>query len=182
MAKRNFFRITVETVLLYGSVTLTLTKKLENKLDFIRTYTIMLRAILNKYWHDHPTNAELYGNIPPIREIIIRNAGHCYRSDNELVSKVILWITNHDKIKGRAPSQNLFSQLKDDVDLDIGDMKNAMKDGVVWKIIVTKARANYSIQYVSKYIAYYIYTNIDVIIRHCLKCTNFLDQPLVKRN
>ena len=31
---------------------------------------IILRAILNKYWRDDPTNAELYGNIPPIAHII----------------------------------------------------------------------------------------------------------------
>ena len=51
----NFFRATIE-LLLYGSVTWTLTKKLEKKLD--STYTRMLRAILNKYWRDHPTNAD----------------------------------------------------------------------------------------------------------------------------
>ena len=80
---RNFFRATVETVLLYGSVTWILTKKLENKLD--GTYISILRYILNKSWRDHPINAELYGNIPPISHLIlerrIRYAGHCYRSD-----------------------------------------------------------------------------------------------------
>ena len=51
---------------------------LENKLD--GNYTRMLRAILNKYWRDHPTHAELYANIPPISHIIrerrIRYASH----------------------------------------------------------------------------------------------------------
>ena len=66
--ERNFFLTTVENVLLYGSVTWTLTKKLENKLD--GTYTRMIRDILNKSCRDHPTNTELYGNIPQISHLI----------------------------------------------------------------------------------------------------------------
>jgi exonuclease III len=46
--KRDFFQAAVETVLVYGSSTWTLTKKLEAKLD--GTYTRMLRAILNISW------------------------------------------------------------------------------------------------------------------------------------
>ena len=37
-------------------------KKIEKILD--GNYTRMHRAILNKSWHDHPTNTELCGNIP----------------------------------------------------------------------------------------------------------------------
>ena len=88
MAEIYFFRATVETVLLYGSVTWTLTKRLENKL--YGTYTRMLRAILNKSWRDHPTHTELYGNIPIISHLIrerrIRYACHCYRSGKEIMS------------------------------------------------------------------------------------------------
>ena len=29
-------------------------------------YTRMLRAILNRYWKDHPNNTNIYGNIPDI--------------------------------------------------------------------------------------------------------------------
>ena len=127
---RNFFRATVETVLLYGSVTWILTKKLENKLD--GTYTRMLRSILNKCWQDHPTNAELYGNIPPIshliRERIIRYAGHCYRREEEIMSKVILWNPYHGKTKVGRPHNNFLDQLKNDVDMDIGDISMNGRD------------------------------------------------------
>ena len=51
--KRRFFRPTVESVLLYGSVTWTLTKHLELRLN--GTYTRMLRAALNISWKQHPT-------------------------------------------------------------------------------------------------------------------------------
>ena len=62
--KRNFFRATVESVLVYGSVSWTLTKALEKRLS--GNYTRMLRAILNKSWKDHHTNKEIYANIPDI--------------------------------------------------------------------------------------------------------------------
>ena len=82
--KRNFFRAVVESVLIYGSTAWTLTKDLEDKL--YGTYTRMLRAILNKSWKQHPTNDQLYGNIPKVSDIIrerrTRFAGHCWRSKN----------------------------------------------------------------------------------------------------
>ena len=59
--KRNFFRVTVESVLVYGSVSWTLTKALEKRIS--GNYTHLLRAILNRSWKDHPTNKEIYANI-----------------------------------------------------------------------------------------------------------------------
>ena len=62
--KRNFFRATLESVLIYSYVSWTLTKALEKRLN--GNYIRMLRAILNRYWNDHPNNKEIYGNIPDI--------------------------------------------------------------------------------------------------------------------
>ena len=62
--KRNFFRATVESVLIYGSVSWTLTNSLEKRLN--GNYTRMLRSILNRSWKYHPNNKEIYGNIPGI--------------------------------------------------------------------------------------------------------------------
>ena len=93
--KRNFFRATVESVLVYGSISWTLTSALEKKID--GSYTTMLRAALNKSWTDHLFNAELNGNIPrvtaTIRQQRLRFAGHCWRSKNELSSEVLLLVT-----------------------------------------------------------------------------------------
>ena len=50
--KRSFFQAAVVSILLYGCTTLTLTKRLEKKLD--DNYTRMLRAILDKSWRQHP--------------------------------------------------------------------------------------------------------------------------------
>ena len=110
----------------------------------------MIRAILNKYWRDHPTNTELCVNIPSIshliRDIIIRYACHCYRSDKEIVNKVIHLNQNNGKTMIGYPHKTFLGQLKNDVDLYIGDMKNAMKYRDVWKRIVTNARATRSTQ------------------------------------
>ena len=55
------FRAAVESVLVYGSVTWTLTTSLEKNID--ETYTRMLRAVTNKSWRDHLSNEKLYGDI-----------------------------------------------------------------------------------------------------------------------
>ena len=62
--KRNFFRATVESVLIYGFVSWTLTKSIEKRLN--GNYTRMMRAILNRCWKYHPNNKDIYGNIPDI--------------------------------------------------------------------------------------------------------------------
>ena len=65
--KRSFFQTAVVSILLYGCTTWTLTKRLEKKLD--GNYTIMLRAILNKSWRQHPTRHQLYGHFLPSRKL-----------------------------------------------------------------------------------------------------------------
>ena len=57
--KRSFFQAAVVSILLYRCTTWTLTKRLEKKLD--GNYTRMLRAILNKFWRQHPTRHQQYG-------------------------------------------------------------------------------------------------------------------------
>ena len=66
--KCSFFQAAVISILLYGYSTWTLTKWLEKKLD--GNYTRMLRAILNKYWQQHPTRHQLYSHLPPIMKTI----------------------------------------------------------------------------------------------------------------
>ena len=91
--KIKLFRATVESVLIYGSVSWTLTKVLENRLNI--NYIRMLHAILNRSWKDHPNNKEIYGNIPDICTLIrhqrLRFSGHCWRSKLDLASDLIIW-------------------------------------------------------------------------------------------
>ena len=60
--KRSFFHAAVVSIVLWRCTKWTLTKQLEKKLD--GNYTRMLRAILNKSWH------QLYGHQPPITKTI----------------------------------------------------------------------------------------------------------------
>ena len=105
--KRNFFRATVESVLVYGATTWTLTKTLEKQLN--GAYTRMLRAALNKPWQDHPTRNELYGDLPllsdTIRQQSLRFAGHCWLNKSELAADLLLWNPSHGKRQGGRPKQ-----------------------------------------------------------------------------
>ena len=77
--KHSFFQAAIVSILLYGCTTLTLTKRLEIKLD--GNYTRILRAILNRPWKQHLTKQLLYGHQPHIMITIkvwrTRHAGHC---------------------------------------------------------------------------------------------------------
>ena len=109
--KRRFFLAAVVSILLYGCTTWTLAKRMEKKLD--GNYTRMLRAILNKSWRQHPAKHHLYGHLPPITKTIqarrTRNSGHCWRSEDELISDVLLWTPLTWPSKSRETSTNLHT-------------------------------------------------------------------------
>ena len=142
--KRNFFRATVESVLVYGSISWTLTSALEKKID--GAFTRMLRAALNKSWTDHLTNVELYGNIPrvttTIREQRLRFAGHCWRSKNEICSEVLLWEPLHGRRSCGRPKKTYIDQLIADTEYNKEDLTNAMNDRDGWRECVIASRAS----------------------------------------
>ena len=57
--KLKIFKAAIEPVLLYGSETWTLSKKLEKRLD--GTYTRLLMRVQNISWKRHPTKVQIYG-------------------------------------------------------------------------------------------------------------------------
>ena len=126
--KINFFRAAVETVLVYGSVTWTMTVAMERKM--YGTYTRMLRDIKNKHWNLHLTNEELYKNIPKISDTIrkqrLRFAGHCWRSKDELASDLLLWNPTHGKRSRGRPRNSYIDQLKEDTMLKIEELPTAV--------------------------------------------------------
>ena len=63
--KIQFFRTTIESVLLYGAESWTLTNSMCRRLD--GTYTTMLRAVVGFTWRDRKTNNELYGELSNAR-------------------------------------------------------------------------------------------------------------------
>ena len=141
--KRSFFQAAVTSILLYGCTTWTLTKRLEKKLD--GNYTRMLRAFLNKSWQQHPTRHQLYGHLPPITKTIqvrrTRHAGHCWRSRDELIRDVLLWIPTHGRAKAGRPARTYIQQLCEDTGCCPEDLPRAMNDREEWRERVRDIRA-----------------------------------------
>ena len=139
----SFFQAAVTSILLYGCTTWTLTKRLEKKLD--GNYTRMLRAILNKSWQQHPTRHQLYGHLPPITKTIqvrrTRHAGHCWRSRDELIRDVLLWIPTHGRAKAGRPARTYIQQLCEDTGCCPEDLPRAMNDREEWRERVRDIRA-----------------------------------------
>ena len=133
--KHNFFQTAVVSILLYGCTTWTRTKRLEKKLD--GNYTRILRAILNESWRQQPTRHKLYGHLPPITKTIqarqTRHAGHCWRSKDELISKVLLWTPAYGQAKAGRPARTYIQQLSEDTGCSPEDLPEAMKDREKWR-------------------------------------------------
>ena len=111
--KRSFFQTAVVSILLYGCITWTLTKRMEKK--FHGNYRRMLRAILKKSWRQHPTKHQMYDHQPPITKTIkarrTRHATHCWRSRDELISDVLLWTPPYGRAKAGRPARTYIQQL-----------------------------------------------------------------------
>ena len=94
----------------------------------------MLRAILNKFWRQHPTKQQLYGHLPPITKSIkiwwTRHAGHRWRSRDELIRDVLLWTPSHDRAKAGRRAQTYVQKLCVDTGCDPEDLPEAMDDRV----------------------------------------------------
>ena len=108
-----------------------------------------MRAILNKSWKGYSTKFRLYGNIPPLTSIIrirrTRFAGHCYRSEEEIIKYVLLWTLYHGTTKPvRRTSvrsrKRYVKQLCEDTGLTTEELKIAMKDRTKWKKMIESAR------------------------------------------
>ena len=96
--KVRLFTALIESVLLYGSETWTMTKRLNKVLD--GCYTRMLRMAVNvNQYRDRVSNAELYGDLPrvslKVRQKRLRIAGHAIRHPELPLSKVLLWKPVH---------------------------------------------------------------------------------------
>ena len=109
----------------------------------------MPRAILNKSWQQHPTRHQLYGHLPPITKTIqvrrTRHAGHCWRSRDELIRDVLLWIPTHGRAKAGRPARTYIQQLCEDTGCCPEDLPRAMNDREEWRERVRDIRATSAI-------------------------------------
>ena len=101
--KIRLFTATVESVLLYGSETWTMTKRLTKIVD--GCYTRMLRMALNiNQCMMRITNSELYGNLPKVSSKVahrrLRLAGHAQRHPELTLHSVLLWEPLNGRAKG----------------------------------------------------------------------------------
>ena len=115
---------------------------------------IFLRGIKSRYcklWEffsplqQHPTRHQLYGHLPPITKTIqvrrTRHAGHCWRSRDELIRDVLLWIPTHGRAKAGRPARTYIQQLCEDTGCCPEDLPRAMNDREEWRERVRDIRA-----------------------------------------
>ena len=88
----------------------------------------MLRAILNKFWRQHPTKHQLYSHLPPITKTI--KVGHCWRSRDELISDLLLWTPSYGWAKA---ARTYIQQLCEDTGCSPEDLPEAMNFREMWR-------------------------------------------------
>ena len=137
--KIKLFQATVESVLLYGCETWTITKKNRKALD--GCYTRMLRAALNVSWKQHMTNKELYGDIPHVTSKITTRrltfAGHCKRAKGSPVSKLVTWQPTQGKRTRGRPMKTYVDLLQDDTGYQTKEIETSMQDRRFWRAIIS---------------------------------------------
>ena len=134
--KVKIFRATIEPILLYGSETWTLSRKLEQRLD--GTYTRLLMRAQNLCWKRHPTTSLIYGTLPRVSALVrsrrVQFAGHCYRAESEIVSSLLLWKPASARSRGRKLS--FPDVISRDTGIRVEDLGTVLKDRDVWRGVV----------------------------------------------
>ena len=69
------------------------------------------------------------------------NAGHCWRSRDELIRDVLLWIPTHGRAKAGRPARTYIQQLCEDTGCCPEDLPRAMNDREEWRERVRDIRA-----------------------------------------
>ena len=86
-----------------------------------------------------------------------RHAGHCWRSRDELIRDVLLWIPTHGRAKAGRPARTYIQQLCEDTGCCPEDLPRAMNDREEWRERVRDIRATSAIWWWWWYIYIYIY-------------------------
>ena len=74
-----------------------------------------------------------------------RHAGHCWRSRDELIRDVLLWIPAHGHAKAGRPARKYIQQLCEDTGCCPEDLPRAMNDREEWRERVRDIRATSTI-------------------------------------
>ena len=128
-------------------------------------------------WQQHPTRHQLYGHLPPITKTIqvrrTRHAGHCWRSRDELIRDVLLWIPTHGRAKAGRPARTYIQQLCEDTGCCPEDLPRAMKDREEWRERVRDIRATSTRWWWWWYIYIYIYIYIYKVLLYSCGHVNY---------
>ena len=134
--KIRLFIATVESILLYGSETWTITKSLSKRID--GCYTRMLRMALNVNWKEHRTNKEVYGDLPRLTSKIqqrrMRLTGHIVRHNDLVAHKLALWEPTHGHRSRGRPPLTFVDTIRRDVELEnTNEIRALMIDRMLWR-------------------------------------------------
>ena len=108
------------------------------------TKNIWKRIECTTYIYIYPTKQQLSGNLPPITKTIqvrqTRHTGHCWRSKDELISDILLWIPSHGRAKTGRPARTYIQQICADTGYSLEDLPGATDDRNGWRERVRAAR------------------------------------------
>ena len=134
--KLRYFRAAVETILLYGCATWSLTKAEEKSLD--GTYTRMLRKVYNLDGRYNITNSQLYGSLSLVSDTIrsrrLKLAGHTYRDKTSPAHLTVTWDPQHGSMSRGRPSTTFVDSLLRDTGLNnTAELEACMADRDLWR-------------------------------------------------
>ena len=144
--KRNFFRATVESILVYGAITWTLTIALDKQIN--GSYTRMLRAALNISWRDH-MSYKIKTYMVKYQRLQTQYANKGYASQaiaGEVKTRLLAMCCYGYPIHGRRsrgrPVKTFVDQLMEDTSCNYKELPNAMMNREEWRVRVNQCRAS----------------------------------------
>ena len=139
--KIQVFCILIESILLYGSETWTLSAKQQHRLD--GCYTRLLRRVLNLSWRNHTILEMIYGDLPRVSTLVrkgrVQFAGHCGRATDELVSLFVMW--RYSSTRNRSRELTHPDRIQRDTSISKEYLLGAMADREYWKGVVSSISA-----------------------------------------
>ena len=130
------FQAIVESVLLYGAETWTITSKIQKSLD--GCYQDAQSCSQWQLEWEYGKLRTIWWSSPPwkLKDQRFQFAVHCLRSNKKIVSSLVLWISRHGLRKPGRPPTTYVDVLGKDTGLTTDELATTMKDRGVWKAII----------------------------------------------
>ena len=141
--KLRFFRVAVESILLYGCATWSMSRAEEKALD--GCYTRMLRKVYNIDGQAKIPNAQLYSGLNPVSETIrirrMKLAGHTFRDKSSPAHYTVTWDPQHGHMSRGHPTTTFVDALLRDTDLtSTAELEACMADRDVWRCLQSRCQ------------------------------------------